>query len=168
MEGGQARSSNSRQDEGHGPNGFRDGHRGSALRIFLDTSAVIKLFIDEEYSDDVRQLLSAENTVEFVSSITYVEVLAALARIVSLERISRGDFEIAKDQFQTFWATSIVVELTGDIREHAGDLAIRHTLRGYDAVQLASALTFGRQKPFFVCWDHDLTRAAKAEGLDTF
>ncbi len=167
MEGSQASSSKTRQDEGYWLHGFRDSRRGPALRIFLDTSAVIKLFIDEEFSDEVRQHLSAESTVEFVSSITYVEVLAALARILSLERIDRGDFEIAKDQFQTFWATTIVVELTGDIREHAGDLAIRHTLRGYDAVQLASALTFGRQKPLFVCWDHDLTSAAKAEGLDT-
>ena len=51
----------------------------------------------------------------------------------------------------------------------AGELVYRHSLRGYDAVHLASALTLKREADgitvFFSCFDKNLNRAARKEGL---
>ena len=53
----------------------------------------------------------------------------------------------------------------------AGELAWRHGLRGYDAVQLAAALAWreaasdAEGEIVFACFDNDLRRAAVAEGL---
>ncbi|MFI5266354.1 MAG: type II toxin-antitoxin system VapC family toxin [Chloroflexota bacterium] len=51
----------------------------------------------------------------------------------------------------------------------AADLALRHGLRGYDAVQLASAISTAARGPMTLAtWDRHLSRAAKAEGLSVF
>ena len=49
----------------------------------------------------------------------------------------------------------------------AGSLAVKHGLRGMDAVHLASALSFAAAGPVVVTWDAALRRAASAEGLAT-
>ncbi len=50
-------------------------------------------------------------------------------------------------------------------------LTFAHTLRAYDAVQLASALTaitsFDKSRFVFITADSDLETAARAEGLQT-
>ena len=55
--------------------------------------------------------------------------------------------------------------MTDEVVRHAGDLAERHALRGYDAVHLASALAAAADDAVLVTWDDDLGRAARAEGL---
>jgi uncharacterized protein len=48
---------------------------------------------------------------------------------------------------------------------HAGHLAERHELRGYDAVHLASALDVIAGEEPLVTWDTALADAARLEGL---
>jgi hypothetical protein len=64
------------------------------------------------------------------------------------------------------WADLVLLDLT-EIR--AGGLAVRHALRGFDAVQLAAALTLrtalGAESVAFSSFDAELSRAAVAEGL---
>jgi hypothetical protein len=47
----------------------------------------------------------------------------------------------------------------------ASPLAVRHGLRGMDAIHLASAVLLAEARPVVVTWDADLRRAALAEGL---
>lgn len=63
-----------------------------------------------------------------------------------------------------------IIEPTEDIVLRAGLLVATHGLRGYDAVQLASALWLQMRLSdpdalVFVCSDTNLSRAAKAERL---
>lgn len=60
-----------------------------------------------------------------------------------------------------------VVVVAGTILALAARLVARHPLRGYDAVQLASALTTAETVPGtrFVSFDRALNEAAGAEGL---
>ena len=64
------------------------------------------------------------------------------------------------------------VYVTDSLVQLAIDLVQRHPLRGYDAVQLASALqvnagcaALGIPAPIFVSADNNLNAAAAAEGL---
>ncbi|MFN0073683.1 MAG: hypothetical protein ACKVVP_19555, partial [Chloroflexota bacterium] len=67
-----------------------------------------------------------------------------------------------------------VLETNREMIDLAVRLTQRHRLRGYDAVQLASALiatelliAAGRQRPTLVSADRDLIVAALSEGLST-
>ena len=67
-----------------------------------------------------------------------------------------------------------ITEVTAKVVERAMDLAEGRALRGYDAVQLATALELHRLRQemslpplAFVSADGDLNEAAEAEGLPT-
>jgi hypothetical protein len=51
------------------------------------------------------------------------------------------------------------------VADRAVELAVVHSLRGMDAVHLATALLVRHAEPVVVTWDDDLARAARAEGL---
>ena len=70
-------------------------------------------------------------------------------------------------RFEAIWETSAVFDVDRTLLNAATELADRHGLRGYDAVQLASGVraadaTGGRA---FACLDGELNAAAAAEGL---
>lgn len=146
------------------------------LTLFLDSSAVVKVYIDETGSNWLRALLdpTAGNT-HHVCRITAVEVAAAIARRVSEGSISQNDGRQALLGVRAdFISNYQITEVTPLLIERAIDLTQQHVLRGYDAVQLAAAVqlntehTARRLGPItFVCSDTSLTTAAQSEGLST-
>jgi hypothetical protein len=64
------------------------------------------------------------------------------------------------------WDEFVAVELD---EWRAASLAVRRRLRGYDAVQLAAALTLqrgvGTEELVFSSFDDELNQSARAEGL---
>jgi uncharacterized protein len=63
------------------------------------------------------------------------------------------------------WDAITPVDVDDRLTHTAGSIAVRHGLRGMDAIHLASALSFARAHPVVVTWDRALRRAAQAEGL---
>lgn len=67
----------------------------------------------------------------------------------------------------------VILPITNPIIDLASHLVLKHVLRGYDAIQLATALDYvktlgGRGSQFcFLTADGQLYRAAQAEGLAT-
>ena len=64
--------------------------------------------------------------------------------------------------------TYVVVELYEHVAREAGRLAEKHSLRGFDAIHLASALELGflaGTPPVFMTFDDRQERAATKEGL---
>jgi len=68
-------------------------------------------------------------------------------------------------RLSTEWETVTAVDVDEVTATAAGALAVRHGLRGMDAIHLASALLFARARPVVVTWNVELRRAASAEGL---
>ena len=128
--------------------------------IYLDTTAIVKLLVDEAFSEEVRQAAggSAVRTV----SIAFVETLSALSRkreLTERERLS------ATREFLAAWPRFRSVS-TDAILESAGVLARGHGLRGFDAIHLAAALDLGPpSRTRFAVYDEELARAAKREGF---
>jgi hypothetical protein len=99
--------------------------------------------------------------------------VAAVAKRQRLGSISAGDATQAINAFKAhFQSQYLVMAVTREIVNHAMGLAERHALRGYDAVQLATALelhaerrTVGLSPFIFVSADNDLNAAATQEGL---
>jgi predicted nucleic acid-binding protein len=135
---------------------------------YLDSSALVKLLIQEPGSDEVWAAVGAVAPV--TSRITYAEARAALAR---REREStllhEGDWTMARDNLVAYWRRLRVIEVTQPVVEAAGDLADTFGLRGYDAVQLASAQQValaGGEDLCFVSFDRRLNRAAQVLGMN--
>jgi uncharacterized protein len=139
--------------------------RGAPLILFLDTSALIKLFIEERGTADVQRALQAAEAVA-VAEITYVEAHSALARMRAGKRLTRPMFQAKRSELDEFWSGVVVADVSTQVIHRAADLADRYVLRAYDAVQLAAALVVREaDETGFACWDGELRRAARAEHL---
>jgi predicted nucleic acid-binding protein len=138
---------------------------GAPLILFLDTSALIKLFIEETGTADVQHALQAAAAVA-VAEITYVEAHSALARMRAGERLSGPGYRAKRSELDEFWSGVVIADISTQVIRRAADLAARHVLRAYDAVQLAAALVvLEADETAFGCWDGELRRAARAERL---
>jgi len=141
---------------------------------YLDSSALVKRYAAEIGTIWIRTITSqGAGHVLFVALIAGAEVVAAFARRERTRSLTAADAQQAISDFQShFRAQYSVIALTKDIVERAMALAPRLSLRGYDAVQLATALTVndelthsGSTGITFVSADSDLNTAAAREGM---
>lgn len=107
--------------------------------LYLDSSALVKLFFEEAHAGRVRQAV-ADAFLVCCHAVGSVEVRSAFARKYREGAVSRGDFNRARKQFLADWATLHVVAVNDALLDHAGGLAEKHGLRAYDSVHLAAAL----------------------------
>jgi len=135
----------------------------------LDTSALVKRYVNEPGSDVVREVTVGADL--HTSHITIVEFVAAVCRhgrtgslsnvqVAAALRLFRGETD---DLYDLVNVTRAVVDL-------AASLAERHVLRGYDAVQVASALSLARavapERVTLLSADRRMCEIARVEGMD--
>ncbi len=137
------------------------------MTVFADSSALVKLYADEDGCADVRRV-----KLFVVSALARVEVPAAIWRKQRASRLSAGDAAVLTQAFEADWGDPkgpfIAVALTTAVLEAAAGLARSHGLRAYDAVQLAAALAARAADPGvdrMLCFDAGLSEAAAREGF---
>ena len=136
--------------------------------IYLDTSALIKRFVNEKGSPMVQSLLQQPEGVA-TAKIAYAEIFAGFARKLREGHFSKTLHALACRQFERVWPAYLRVELQDNVLFLARDLIQRHSLRGFDAVHLASALCLKNalgEEVTFAAADGRLLRAASAENLE--
>jgi predicted nucleic acid-binding protein len=133
---------------------------------FLDTSALVKRYVSEAGSDQVRRLLR-RNVKIAVARITEAEAYAAIARAVRMNVLTEDDRDRAFEQIAGDVAAARVVEIRRNVVSEVRDLVLRWPLRGYDAIQLSCALRLQTEKlaVAFWCADDGLAAAARGEGM---
>jgi predicted nucleic acid-binding protein len=149
--------------------------RRSKYALYLDTSALIKLFIEEDGSTRVRALAHGRGSADIlmVSRLGFTEASVSLARMVHLGRISAAGLPHHQGSLEDYWDQSIQeVELNEGVLEDARQLAQRFPLRTYDAIHLASAREARRMlrgmfegDVQFLAFDLALLKAAQAVGF---
>jgi uncharacterized protein len=133
------------------------------MRIFADTSALLKLYLDEAGSDAVFSALAAASELA-VSSIVVVEAHSALVRRCNAGEIAAEDYEPIREYLLEDLGNAWRVEVDDVLLTNAISAVERHNLRALDAIQLASAL---RCRPaLFLSADSRLAEAARREGLE--
>ena len=140
------------------------------MNLYLDSSALVKRYVAEARSRDVRRAV-AEAAHNSTSLISRAEVSAALAKAVRMGALSPRAGRACHEAFLIDWPSIIRVEVNESIVTQAGSLAWQHGLRGYDAVQLASALAWEAALGGVVTlatFDKQLWAAARAEGVIVF
>lgn len=134
--------------------------------LYLETSGLVKLFIEEEASEAVRDWV-AQARVVATSRVAFAEAMAALARRYREGDLTGEGFTAARRALAGQWQNLAVVNLN---EIAAGSLAVRHGLRGFDAIHLAAALDLlagVRGIPVnFASFDRSLAAAARDEGLE--
>jgi predicted nucleic acid-binding protein len=106
---------------------------------YVDTSTLIKLFVDEPGSDAATLIWDTADTLTTIH-LTLVEAHATLAAASRAGRITPSEHDAALVELDGLWASLAVVAVTGEIIDRACHLAESYALRGYDAVHLAAAV----------------------------
>lgn len=136
--------------------------------LYLDASALVKVYTDEAHSDLVRRAASAAS-LRITHDIGYVECRAAFARKRRGGFLSAGEHARCRRQLDRDWGAFHTVGVTADLLQRAAALADEHGLRAYDSVHLAACETVYQGSagaPFsFGVFDAGLKRAAKNAGI---
>jgi predicted nucleic acid-binding protein len=98
------------------------------------------------------------------SMLAYPEGRAALAAAHRGGRLSADGHSRAREEFEALQDEMLLIGIDRALTQHAGQLAEDHSLRGYDAVHLASALALGEDVTL-VTWDRDLREAAARSAI---
>jgi uncharacterized protein len=134
------------------------------MTLYLDTSALVKLYVEETGSADVRALVHAASVVA-TSVVAYAETRAALARLRRERLLTARQLATLRRQFDEQWEQYLALEATDSLCRAAGDLAERYGLRGFDSIHLASfqevARRGGLTQTRFSSFDDTLNRAAR-------
>ena len=132
--------------------------------FYLDSSAIAKRYLQEAGSVWLRTILRGDDVELFTVRIAAVEVISALARrrralpenANELER----SMEVFRNEFEDLFD---LTEVSPDLIVYAMQLAERHSLRAYDAVQLAAVSNLHEQRQIkgfppltFLCSDRIL------------
>ena len=140
---------------------------------YVDSSAFLKLYIQEEGSSRMMSLVQGLDGHEMVIlDITLVESRSALRRKQRAGEISLGEADSLLGRIYRDVESQYRVESsTSEMLRDAARLIDSHPLRTYDAVQLAGCLAVRSSVLFpvaFVCADFRLCAAAALEGLSVF
>jgi len=135
--------------------------------VYLDSSALVKRYIDEPESAVVQSLLSFN--LAATASLTESEVASAMARRFRQGWWPAAERDRAISALTRDLRSLYIVELTPAVSRKSLDLLKRRPLRASDAVQLASCLDLvGRLglPVLFAAFDQRLREAAEQEGLE--
>jgi predicted nucleic acid-binding protein len=138
--------------------------------LYLDTSALVKLYFREPFSDEI--LLKWRSAQQIVtSSVAYAETVASIYRKSREGNLEDSLVREVVASFYRDWSSLIRVEVTDELNAYIDRAVERYPLPGFDLVHLASAMVIRERVPqdfVFACFDERLARAAQSEGLETF
>lgn len=125
------------------------------MRLYLDTSALVKLVVAEAESDALSAYLrSHPDDAAFTSALARTELLRAVAAggVAAVTEARR-----LLDSLDT-------VALSRSLLDHAGTLPPTH-LRTLDAIHLAAALLAGSDLRAVITYDNRMSEAAAVLGM---
>jgi len=133
---------------------------------YFDTSAIVPLIVAGPSSPLCAHVWTVADQV-VTSRLSYVEAAAALASAERMGRLMRESYDEARRRLSTLWEMVQIVEVDVSLMEEAADAARNQGLRGYDAVQFASALRAASLDSIVMSGDRDLLVAWRRSGLAT-
>jgi predicted nucleic acid-binding protein len=141
---------------------------------YVDTSALVKRYVDEAGSDWLRRTLGAEPLPSvIIVHLAVVEMTSALMRRLREGLLIPDEYAQLQNAFRSDCLNRYeLATAAGDIIDHANRLLEAYPLRAYDAVHLATAVVANQRlvdndlAPLtFLCSDDRLNDAASAQRL---
>jgi predicted nucleic acid-binding protein len=130
--------------------------------VYLDTSALLRLYLEDEHSETVERLVGGAAKV-YTSELTELEARVGLVRALHDKRLDEAEFEMVLEKLSSDFADGYdIVGYERVLSRRAGELARSEPgLRSYDALHLASAECSGA---LMMTYDRRLSAAAKNHG----
>jgi predicted nucleic acid-binding protein len=128
------------------------------VSLYLDSSAVLKRYIDEHDSSRYNAIFASDTT-WLTCRITWVEVWRNVGR-----RLPPSEATVARGALRADWQRLTVVEVDADLAEDAGRLADLTGSRSLDALHLAALERVGPAGIALVTADLRQAQAARALG----
>lgn len=128
------------------------------MSLYVDTSALVKRYVDEAESDDCDAILRSDPVV-VTARHSYVEVQRTLARV-----LHGRDLAAMLDVFVTDWRYFAVVELDDETCRRAAEIAVALGVRTLDALHLGAAQRVGGAALPFLTYDLRQAQAARSLG----
>ena len=138
--------------------------------LYLDTSALVKRYFREPYSDEVISRWK-EATDIVISSVAYADTIASFFRKKREGHLKDSMVQRIIEAFRLDWKSFIRIEVNDQLNVFLEGILKKYYLRGLDAIHLASAVLLQesiQEKIIFRCFDQGLSRAAHQEGLQIF
>lgn len=141
------------------------------MRVYLDTSSLIKLYHPEKGTEELKRLITT-SSVEIIclSEIAEIEFCSALWKKVRTQETDQAKVKRAIKNFRNDYQNFLFIGFDNDIKTKSVQLLEKHNASGIktlDSIQLASAL-LARELEFadhFECADKLLNSLMKLEGL---
>ncbi len=144
-----------------------------SIRYFIDTSALVKLYHEEEGTDLLDERVSADGSVIVISELSRIELLSALARKVRIGELIQLQFTETVDLFESDLSSFEVIRLSDEVRTGAIELiknyAVSVGLRTLDSLQLSAAIEAAKSSEIiFVVSDKKLAEAANSQNINVW
>ena len=137
------------------------------MTLYLDTSALVKKYVQESGSDTVRDLIS-QSAMVATSTISRPEAAAAFSKAVRIRSLTNAAAQASHKEFIRERKSYVRVRVTEALVARADALSWMFSLKGYDAVHLAAALEWQDrlgEVVTLVTFDKQLWEAASEAGL---
>lgn len=125
--------------------------------MYVDSSALLKVYLTEPEGDEVEQLLDREPD-RSTARITLIEVRRNLKRLLRGAPLARSHAEFQRD-----WERLNVVEIDGELCGRAAEVAELTAVRTLDAIHLAAIERVGGP---LLTYDRRQAEAARSLGWD--
>jgi len=133
---------------------------------FFDTSALAKLFMEEEGTTFVESLVSDNNNEIWVLDLSRIELLSCIFRRFRDKEIVEDELHevinAIEEQFQEFNQEFLGPAVMFEAEQLMKKFGKYHGLRSLDALQLGGCLVVSHPDLYFLCSDARLCRIAEA------
>ncbi len=129
------------------------------MPLYVDTSALLKRYLEEPDSDAAEALLTGD-VAWFSGRHTYVEMRRNLARAVAGEDLVR-----IRDVFEADWRRTTIVELDEITCRLAADIGEQTGLRSLDSLHIGAATRVGPDVLSFLTFDVRQAQIARQIGF---
>ncbi len=133
------------------------------MRLFFDSSALAKRYIDEEGSAKVEALCSQARVLG-ISVICPPEIISAFCRLIREGKLINSQYVILKQALSADVAEAKVVNITPELISIITGVLEKTSARTLDAIHIASAIQW--QANSFISADLRQITAAKKFGLE--
>lgn len=140
------------------------------LAAFWDTSAIVALCARQATTLTAQRFVRQYPKMRAWWGAT-VEARSAFARLLQGKELNDREFHYALNQLETLRQSWVEVAPGDRLREIAETLPDKYGLRAMDALQLAAALVWCKEKPRkrpFICFDIRLAIAAEKAGFTVY
>lgn len=132
------------------------------MRVFFDTSAFVKRYVNEAGTDAVLEWCDRATEIG-LSGIALPEIISAFCRLRREAKINDTQYRQLKSLLLTDIEDAAVCDLTPAVLGHAVSCLETNVLRGMDAIHIGSAVAL--QADVFVSADMRQREAAARAGL---